>query len=233
MKHEAQKEAWEKEHREPFALHQMDSPEVSGSVELFFEFLRSRNASMKKGIEMGCGKGRNSIWCAEQPEVDFMTGFDFSTAAIETARNRSRSAGTVEKARFLVHDATERWPFENESFDFGIDCTASTDIESLEGRAFAASEMVRVLKRGAFLLVYVMSTANEYHEEVRRQSPADEKGAFIHPATGKYEKVFEETEVDALYTLPLIEGKRLSKSTAFFGKEYKSEMLWRVYQRTA
>jgi len=234
LSHEEQRELWEKEHTEPYVLKQMDARKESSSLPPFFEFLRSQKLTELSGIEMGCGKGRNSIWCAQQSEVATMTGFDFSSVAIEEAKRRAEEARVSAKTRFLVMDATTRWEFPDASFDFGLDCTASTDIESPEGRAYASSEMRRVLKPGGHFLVYVMSTDDEYHKEMIARSPAEEKYAFYHPDTGKFEKVFDESELDDMYTnFELVEARRMNKKSVFFGKEYASKMHWRVYRKPA
>jgi len=232
LSHDEQRKKWDKEHAEPYALKQMDARKVSSSIPPFFKFLRSQKLSKLSGIEMGCGKGRNVIWCAGQPEVTKMTGFDFSSVAIEEAEKRAHEAGVSEKTRFSVMDATMRWKFADASFDFGMDCTASVDIESLEGRRFAVSEMRRVLKPGGYLLVYAMSTEDEYHKEMMQHSAAEEKHAFYHPDTGKFEKVFDESELDEMYAnFELVEARRMNKKSVFFGKEYASNMHWRLYRR--
>ncbi len=131
--HEKQKEAWEAEHTNPTALLQMDSRGVSGGVEKFYNFLVTQNQSNLSGIEMGCGKGRNVIWLAKQPNIAQVHGFDFSSSAIVEAQKRALEEKVESKALFVVADATETWPYKNESFDFAIDCFASTDIESVGG----------------------------------------------------------------------------------------------------
>ena len=230
--HDEQRKKWDKEHAEPYALKQMDARKASSSILPFFDFLRAQHLSNLTGLEMGCGKGRNVIWCAEQPEVLHMTGFDFSSVAIEEAKRRAEKADVSVKTRFIIMDATKRWEFTDDSFDFGMDCTASPDIEDSVGRLFAVSEMRRVLKPGGYFLVYVMSTDDEYHKEMMQRSPAEEKNAFYHPDTGKFEKVFDEAELDEMYAdFKLLEARRIDKKSVFFRKEYASKMHWRVYQK--
>src|SRR3989344_5032019 len=108
MRHEEQRELWDKEHQTPTALKAMDSKEPSNSVKKFWDFLIARNAPHVRGIEMGCGKGRNVIWLAEQGVN--MYGFDFSSVAIDEAKNR---AAGVSHASFQTTDATKAWPYES------------------------------------------------------------------------------------------------------------------------
>jgi len=148
-----QQEIWDEEHKNPKVLLQMEAKDVSGGVEKFFNFLKSTGEKNMQGVEMGCGKGRNAIWLAEQGEIQKMDAFDFSPAAIAEAKKRALEAGTDNKVEFKVQDATTPWPYADKSLDFAIDCFATTDIDSVQGRDFAATEFKRVLKDKGYLLV--------------------------------------------------------------------------------
>ncbi len=218
--HSQQQKIWDEEHTNPYALLQMDSGKPSGGVVKFWDFIKDKGENFV-GIEMGCGKGRNSIWLAEQNEVKKMTGFDFSPKAVEIALGRAKEKSLNEKVNFFVGDATVAWPYEDNSFDFAIDCFASTDIESREGREFAIGEIYRILKPKGYLLAYVLTPENEFHNEMITTNPAEEKNAFYHK-TGKFEKTFDIEERKELYkNFNLISEKIIEKTTQFFDKDYK------------
>lgn len=226
MKHEDQKRIWNEEHKDPRVLLQMDKSEASSGVKKFYDWLSVENLSDDlRGVEMGCGKGRNSIWFSEQGVK--MSAFDFSENAIKVAKMRaSYGSGNVD---FLVHDATIKWPFEGDTFDFGIDCFASTDIESFEGRSFARDEFARVIKKRGFLFVYSLSIDDEFHNKMIGENPAEEKNAFCHPSTGKFEKVFDEQEILEFYcSFELVEKRRIEKVAEFFGEKYNCKHFWLI-----
>lgn len=232
--HEEQRQRWEEEHRTPTALKQMDARTLSGGVEKFLGFLLTETTNFERmqGIEMGCGKGRNVIGLAKNDAVAKMSGFDFSEAAIAEAKKRAAEEGVSGKTQFDVMDAANTWKYPDDSFDFGVDCFASTDIEDPAKRKFAVREMHRVLKPGGYFLVYVMSTEDEYHRMMAAQSPAEEKGAFYNSVNGKFEKSFSEEELNSLYAdFKLIKGERVEKTTEFFGKTYGCKHHWRIYQK--
>ncbi|MBI3335576.1 MAG: class I SAM-dependent methyltransferase [Candidatus Portnoybacteria bacterium] len=229
--HKKQKEVWEKEHRKPYVLLQMDSHEPSSGVVLFWEWLKQRVEGIKlKGLDIACGKGRNAIWLARQ-RVE-MTGFDFSSVAIKEAKMRTKKEGVSDKVHFLIHDAAKRWPFPSDTFDFAFDCFASTDIESYGRRTFARDECVRVLKPSGYLLIYTLSTDDEFHTEMIAKYPAKERNAFLHPTTGKFEKTFGREELLDFYkNLRLIEERRIKKKATFFGKEYNCKHFLMIFQK--
>ncbi|MBX9743437.1 MAG: class I SAM-dependent methyltransferase [Chthoniobacterales bacterium] len=228
-----QQKIWEEEHKNPHVLLPMDSREASHGVSLFWNWLREKKLPTPlHGLEMGCGKGRNSIWLATQGVT--MTAFDFSRVAIEEAKKRSLESRANQKnnPHFYIHDATQSWPLIDSSFDFAIDCFASTDIDSLKGRACARDELLRVLKPNGYLLVYTLSTEDAFHQAMRKSSPALEKNSFFHPSNGKFEKVFEEKELEDFYReWKWVEKKRIQKTAIFLNKEYSCSHFWIVLQK--
>jgi len=200
----------------------MDRQQASGGVQKFWLWLMQKtNKKNPAGIEMGCGKGRNSIWLSGQGAK--MVAFDFSQNAIREAKKRAHLGVDV---KFLVHDASKKWPFESNSFDFAVDCFASMDIESPDARSFARDEFRRTLKKGGILLVYTLSTDDEFHKEMVKKSPAAEKNSFIHP-TGKFEKIFDRKELLDFYKdFKLLEVERIEKDEEFFGKTYHCKHFW-------
>lgn len=227
--HAKQKNIWEDEHKNPQVLLQMDQQEASSGVKKFYSWLAARDPSKNlAGIEMGCGKGRNSIWLAQQGAK--MTAFDYSKSAITEAKKRAKNSGT--EVNFLVQDATSPWPFEDNRFDFAIDCFASTDIESPPCRVFAASQFRRILKKGGHLLVYTLSTDDQFHKKMLEENPAKEKNSFTHPATGKFEKVFDKQELLNLYkNFKWIDEQRVEKDAEFFGQKYHCKHFWLVLEK--
>lgn len=161
-----------------------------------------------------------------------MSGFDFSPKAITEAEERAATAGVANKASFLVQDATKPWSYETDSFDFGIDCFATTDIESAEGRQFAINEMQRVIKPGGYLLAYLLSTEDEFHKQMIKVSPATERNAFLHPTTGKFEKTYDEQDIQETFKgFEVVVSERVAKTAEFFGKPYACLHHWVIFQK--
>lgn len=229
--HDQQQQIWEEEHKKPYVLPQMDSDQMSSGVAKLTDWLAKKGEERGlRGIELGCGKGRNVIGLAKSGFE--MTGIDFSVSAIKEAKRRAKKAGVANKTHFSVHDATLLWPFNSDSFDLAIDCFATTDIESEKGRKFAVSEMVRVLKPGGYLLAYMLSPDDEYHKEMIEASPAMERNAFLRPETGKFEKTFDRDEILYRYSqLQLVEEQRIEKTATFFGKQYSCNHFWMIFQK--
>ena len=105
------------------------------------------NLNGKKVLEIGAGRGDFSIWLAKNFEDSFITGTDFSHAAIDIAITKIN--GSLPNLTFQVENA-EALSFDNETFDYIISCET---MEHVFHPKLMANEMNRVLKKdGAFIL---------------------------------------------------------------------------------
>ncbi len=230
--HEEQFKKWDKEHKNPHVLPQMDKTKASSGVIKFLEWLKGqgKTPSALKGLEICCGKGRNVIGLAA--EGVNMIGLDFSPNAIAEAKKRAKAAGVANKTQFFIQDVTKPFSVERGSLDFVYDCFGSTDIESAEGRKAALDNAIKALKPRGYLMVYLLSADDEFQKEMIAKSPGPDEGSFIHPKNGKYEKTFTENEVKDFYgQLKLQVFERIEKKDVFFGKEYDAHHIWAVFQK--
>jgi hypothetical protein len=78
----------------------------------------------------------------------------------------------------------------------------------------------------------LLSTEDEFHKKMIEESPGEDCNSFIHPTTGKFEKVFEEKEIEEIYTdFKLVEKRRIKKMATFFGKQYACNHYWLIFQK--
>lgn len=228
----SQQEIWEQEHKTPTVLLQMDSDQASSGVIKFWQWLQARPEFFaKNGLEIGCGKGRNSIWLAEQGVE--MIGCDFAASAIKEATLRAHKRNlTTDSIQFLVQDVTQPFAVKNNSLDFVVDCFASTDIDTYEGRLKARDNIYQALKPKGLLFVYSLSTEDEFHRHMLESYPTEEKHAFRHPQTNKFEKIFSKQELLEFYsTFELLDYEVLPKLATFFGKQYHCQHHWLILQK--
>lgn len=232
ISHRQQKLAWQKEHKNPKVFTGLATQHVSGGVKVFWEYFKNKHNNLEHitGLEMSCGKGRNVIWLAKQGVK--MEGFDFSSAAISTAKRRTKK-DIINKIRFTKHDATKSWLFNKNSFDFIIDCFGSTDIDGIKNRKFVNKEIWRVLKPGGYFFIYTNSIKSEIYIKMSNlYSIENEPNAFYYPSINKFEKVFKKEELDILYhNFKLKKSKTYRRKSKVNSKTYVWEHFWRIYQK--
>lgn len=171
----------------------VDSNVPDPEVVRFWEYLCHRqDNSPLRGLEICCGKGRNTIWLAENGAK--MSGFDFSTMAIKTAKRLQRKLPENQRAEFRHYDALEPWPFGAATFDFVVDSFGTADIETARGREYVIEEAARVLKKGGLYFMQIDSPELGFFAERMRTHPGQEKNTLVFP-NGKIESVLTEGDL--------------------------------------
>jgi SAM-dependent methyltransferase len=228
--HMRQRRIWEGEHKQPKMFPTVDSNVPDPGVVRFLEYLCLKNKSVPlTGLEICCGKGRNSIWLAENGTK--MTGFDFSKAAIETAKRLQQKLPADQKVSFQLHDALDPWPFESGMFDFIVDSFGSADIESAQGREYLIREAVRVLKKGGLYFLQIDSPELGFFAERMKSHPGPDKNTLVFP-NGKIESVLTEEDLanwNNHYPLKIVEVRRLVEhNVEICGKTIPYKYFWVV-----
>ena len=81
-------------------------------------------------------------------------------------------------------------------------------------------------------LGFAPTTDDEFHEQMVEQHPAGEKNSFRHPQTGKFEKIFDRSELLDFYAdFKVVEERRIEKVEEFFGQSYHCQHFWLVMQK--
>lgn len=150
------KDIWDREHSQQSSFAAMHTTKPSAPIPAFIEYITQ--LGFKPGeariLDLGCGKGRNSIYMASHGF--HVIGVDFSEKALADARQRSASYNNLIEYEHV--DITKEWPFGNNYFDIIIDCNASIYIPDHE-RSVVISEAKRVLKpRGLYLFYGIAET---------------------------------------------------------------------------
>ncbi len=109
-------------------------------------------------LEVGAGRGTFIAYAREEAGIEAF-GFDFSEWAVGAGRY-GQIGDTLHKCKaewIRLHDATEPWPYEDDSFDLvlALDFLEHIYEEDLE---FVISEMRRVTKKYMFLQTAVAGT---------------------------------------------------------------------------
>ena len=212
----SQKEVWSEEHLTQKTFTRIHSNKPSGPIPGFIKYIKKQGylPRLIKVLDLGCGKGRNSIWVASQGLS--ITGVDFAPEAIDEAIKRAN--GRFNNLKFKVVDLTEKWPYRDDSFLAVMDCNTTICIPS-PGRQNSVTEAFRVLRPGGFYLFYGVGRTSSVNK-----SPGSEPNSTIFTGSGKFEKQYTEKELRSTYKdfkimrlemrigSDLIEGKNITYS---------------------
>jgi cyclopropane fatty-acyl-phospholipid synthase-like methyltransferase len=172
-------------------------------------------------LDAGCGNGRNLIWLSKE-YGHTGSGFDFSAAAIEQAKDLAKGLPIL----FTVRSLQDPFPEEAASVDIVIDFMASHVLTGRERRLFF-TEVKRVLKPGGWYIVKTLLRDDDAHaERLLEEHPTDTRGVYIHPRTGSTEYAGSEDELTQEYgALFEIEKKQKSHAHRVHGKPNKRRFI--------
>lgn len=100
-------------------------------------------------LDIGCGSGTDLINCGKF--VRKAVGLDIDKNSLSTANYLFKKSG-LKNIKLLEHDANQKLPFKNNSFDKVI---CSDVLEHLKKRELALKEVKRVLKKNGSLFLVV------------------------------------------------------------------------------
>lgn len=225
-----QQKVWQNEHKKVEAFKSYEMPEPASVVVQFIDFLKRKNLNLGgKVIDIGCGKGRNSIYLAE---LGFeVYAVDYIEEALNYGKNKADQRSFAHSIKFFNISIDEKWPFENNFFNYAIDCFSSIDIETREGREIYKKEMFRTLTPGGYALVSVVSAEDEFEAEMMKQSPGKEPNSVIWLANGKFQKDYTEQELREFYKeFKIIEITEIQKKSRKLDKDFTAT-IFRVILR--
>jgi SAM-dependent methyltransferase len=145
-------------------------------------------SSSSELLEVASGSGGPALFTVEETGCR-VVGVDIHEEGVATANTAARERGLAERARFLVVDAREQLPFDDESFDAVI-CIDS--INHLYDRAAVLADWRRVLRRDGRLLFTnaVTLTGLARREELIARSSS--MGDFVFAPAGLDERLVRE-----------------------------------------
>jgi SAM-dependent methyltransferase len=226
-----QQQIWHDEHTNQSTLPTMANVEPASGVVLFTDYLKSHDVALSgKAVDIGAGKGRNSVHLAK---LGFeVWALEYIEPAIAAAKQLAETNSVADKIHFELTEVDTTWQIADNFFDMAIDSFSSIDIETRAGREKCRDEMYRTLKPGGYALVTVCSADDEWEKELIANHPGPEPNSTLWPQNGKFQKDYDEAELREFYkAFETVELKKISKPAFKLGREGTATNLWVVLRK--
>ena len=125
-------------------------------------------------LELGCGTGKNTSFLSQIG--DSLYAVDFSQGMIDKAREKVKA----ESVKFSVMDISQKWVFDDHSFDL-ISCNLV--LEHIKDLSFVFSEAARVLQHKGRFFINELHPFRQYagkKARFDREGETIEVEAFVH-----------------------------------------------------
>ena len=118
------------------------------------EFLNKYKFENAKILDIGCGNGRNSIYCLNNG-FNKAVGVDISSVAVDIAKKYSGELGLDLKAKYYTHSLDTKLPEKDYSFDLILDMTTSHLFNDIQYTNYI-KEIQRLIKSNGYILIYTI-----------------------------------------------------------------------------
>jgi SAM-dependent methyltransferase len=207
----------------------------SGAVVWAVDKLKQAKSRLRTAVDVGCGKGRNSLYLAKQGMK--VTSLDFTPAAIAALNAAAAAAGLNDKIRASAHDVTEPWPVGREDVDLIIDAFCFKHISPRDQRLLYKQNMLSVLGlRGHYLISFASIGDGYYGRYVRKERPEGETGVeeiIIDPVNGIESVLYSREHVVSFFApeLDIFAEVKHNKSSVMHGHTYERETYALLFRR--
>src|SRR5258708_16771048 len=127
-----QQQIWQQEHFTaaslPDEMQKQSSNQPSQYILQFRDFLKKKKINQGKGVDIGAGKGRNSIYLAH--EGFEMHALDYIQEAITHINTVAKQEKLIKKLHTYCVPIDHNWPFPNNYFNISINCFTSINIDT-------------------------------------------------------------------------------------------------------
>lgn len=225
-----QQKIWLAEHTNQQTLPTMANQEPASGVVLFTNWLKENGVAPGKAVDIGSGKGRNSIHLAKCGYE--VWALEYIEPAIKVAEALAEQNDISKSVHFEQACIDDKWGFSDNYFDVAVDSFSSIDVETEEGRKVCRDEMFRTLKPGGYALVTVVSSEDEWEKEMIQNNPGPEKNSVVWPENGKFQKNYDEAELREFFSnFEILEVRTIQKPAFKLGREGIATNLWMLLRK--
>ena len=211
----------------------------SGAVVWALGKLRDHKMRLLTAVDVGCGKGRNSLYLAEQG-LD-VTALDFTPMAIKALTQAAQERGLNERIRAVLHDVTEPWPVGRNDIDLIVDTFCFKHITPQAMRLAYKQNLLDVLGLRGHYLISFASIGDGYYGRYRRQSLEASKAEeaegveeiIIDPVNGIESVLYSRERVLSFFApeLDLFAELKNTKPSVMHGHTYERETYALLFRR--
>lgn len=202
----------------------------SGSVVWAVNELKKLGFPLREACDIGCGKGRNSLYLAAQGM--HVTAMDFTPDAIEYLLTQAAEQGLAPKIRAITQDVTADWPVAEAGMDLIVDAFCFKHISPHAERMVYKSSLLRALRSRGHYMISFASIGDGYYGQYVTDSAADE-ALVVDPEIGVESVLYTREAVLNFFGPELVLTAELqnSKPSVMHGTEYKRSTYALLLQR--
>jgi 2-polyprenyl-3-methyl-5-hydroxy-6-metoxy-1,4-benzoquinol methylase len=211
-----QKQRWEKEYA---GLDNLPSSRTSAPSRALLEFLQTHGEVKGRALDVGAGKGRNSIYLAQQGFS--VLGIELAGNAVQAAKEQVKELSLLDKVEIVERSAHQHVRAKDGEFVLVLDMMTMHLLDTAERSAYA-KEVERVLSPGGYFVFYTIAADSPAAQNLFVTSPGPEPNSYVIPQTGMVETAFDEQGLKQMFPNFAVERlEKITEMTPAFGDKYE------------
>jgi SAM-dependent methyltransferase len=216
------KQAWEYEYQKqgiPSSFRKAPARVVTE----FYSWLEQRNFKGDQAADLGCGRGRNSLYLASKGFS--VVALDLLEENIDCLTHQARSM----KLPITAHaqNVISPWPMNANSLDIAIDIFCYKHLTNKDAQQLYRKELARTLKSTGYYFVSLASESDGFYGPLLTHSPAPHHKLVVDPYAQIESYLYSIAELTREFVdhFIVIKADEQESSSPMHGKEYTRKVL--------
>jgi len=212
--------AWENEYQKQGIPSSFRSTPARVVTE-FYSWLQKRGFKGTQALDLGCGRGRNSLYLAKN---------GFSVTALDLLKENSdyvTNLANLMKLPIVAHaqSVTSPWPIATNSLDIAIDIFCYKHITNKSDQKLYRKELVRTLKPDGYYFISLASENDGFYGPLLNNSAGDKLVIDPYSQIESYLYSISDLTEEFADSFIVIEAAEQESSSPMHGKEYTRKVL--------
>jgi len=194
----------------------------SGAVTYFYDFLEKQGKTGGRILDLGCGKGRNSIFFAKNGWEAY--SIDFVPEVIDELKNHAKKNNL--KLTAMCQSVTEKMPFPENHFDVVIDIFCYKHQTDKQNQKKFRNELYRILKKDGLYLLSLAGEDDGFYGPLLKNSTDKKNKLIVDPVTKVPSFLYSKQDVEKEFAdFEIIDFQHKKKIGKMHGREYERSTL--------
>lgn len=194
----------------------------------FVSFLKEMGIDGGQALDLGCGRGRNAFYLAEQGFR--VIGFDLVKDNVDVINQKAKDKPLPVVAK--CQDMASPWPVGENAFDIAIDIFCYKHITNKSSQKIYRDSLRKALKPKGYFFLNLAANDDGFYGPLLASSPDPVIKLIIDPVSKIPSLLYSLEEIIHEFSdFNVIESKKITSTSPMYGKDYQRQVISLIFQK--